>query len=87
MIVIKLVLVDTREESPTRGRVNEFFLGRLNPTLVQIPSLVYHGWKCISQEPSVVVNVPTEPYRYDDPDEYRLEPHGSLPYDWTRQDG
>ena len=85
--MIKLVLVDTREGSPTRGRINEFFLGNLNPTLVQIPSLVYHGWKCISQEPSVVVNVPTEPYRYDDPDEYRLEPHGKLPYDWTRQDG
>ena len=29
----------------------------------------------------------TEPYRYDAPDEYRLEPHGTLPCDWTRQDG
>ena len=85
--MIKLVLVDTRDDSPTSGCVNEFFLGTQNPTLVQIPNLVYHGWKCISQEPSVVVNVPTEPYRYDDPDEYRLEPHGTLPYDWTRNDG
>jgi dTDP-4-dehydrorhamnose 3,5-epimerase len=58
-----------------------------NPMLVQIPNLVYHGWKCISTEPSLVVNVPTEPYRYADPDEYRLEPHGTLPYDWTRKDG
>ena len=85
--MIKLVLVDTREGSPTEGAVNEFFLGLQNPTLVQIPNLVYHGWKCISQELSVVVNVPTEPYRYDDPDEFRLEPHGMLPYDWARQDG
>ena len=85
--MIKLVLVDTREESPTRGRINEFFLGTQNPLLVQIPNLVYHGWKCISLEPSLVVNVPTEPYRYDDPDEYRLEPHGALPYDWARKDG
>ena len=36
---------------------------------------------------TLVVNVPTEPYRYKDPDEYRLEPHGALPYDWTRKDG
>lgn len=85
--MIKLVLVDTREDSPTRGHVNEFFLGTQNPTLVRIPNLVYHGWKCISLEPSLVVNVPTEPYRYDDPDEFRLEPHGTLPYDWNRKDG
>lgn len=85
--MIKLVLVDTREDSPTRGAVNEFFIGTQNPLLVQIPSLVYHGWKCISNEMSLVVNVPTEPYHYKNPDEYRLEPHGTLPYDWTRKDG
>lgn len=85
--MIKLVLVDTREDSPTRGRIDEFYIGTRNPTLVRIPNLVYHGWKCIGREPSLVVNVPSEPYRYDDPDEYRLEPHGTLPYDWTRKDG
>lgn len=85
--MVKLVLIDTREGSPTNGAVNEFFLGTHNPTLVQVPNLVYHGWKCISLEPSLVVNLTTEPYRYDDPDEYRLDPHGTLPYDWTRKDG
>jgi dTDP-4-dehydrorhamnose 3,5-epimerase len=85
--MVKLVLIDTREGSPTNGAVNEFFLGSQNPTLVQVPNLVYHGWKCISLEPSLVVNVTTEPYQYADPDEYRLEPHGTLPYDWTRKDG
>ena len=85
--MVKLVLIDTREDSPTKGGVNEFFLGTHNPTLVQVPNLVYHGWKCISPEPALVVNVPTEPYRHDDPDEYRLDPHGTLPYDWTRKDG
>jgi dTDP-4-dehydrorhamnose 3,5-epimerase len=85
--MIKLVLVDTREGSPTRGAVNEFFLGTQNPTMVQVPNLVYHGWKCISTDMSLVVNVPTEPYSYVDPDEYRLDPHGTLPYDWTRKDG
>ena len=85
--MVKLVLIDTREDSPTKGAVNEFFLGSQNPTLVQVPNLVYHGWKCISLEPSLVVNVVTEPYQYADPDEYRLDPHGTLPYDWTRKDG
>jgi dTDP-4-dehydrorhamnose 3,5-epimerase len=85
--MIKLVLVDTREGSPTKGAVNEFFLGTEQRVLVQIPALVYHGWKCISTEMSLVLNVPTEPYVYADPDEYRIEPHGTLPYDWTRKDG
>ena len=85
--MIKLVLVDTREDSPTRDLVNEFFLGVHSPLLVQVPRLVYHGWKCISPEPSLVINVPDEPYNHADPDEHRLEPHGTLPYDWARKDG
>jgi dTDP-4-dehydrorhamnose 3,5-epimerase len=85
--MVKLVLVDTREQSPTKGAVNEFFLGTQNPTLVQVPNLVYHGWMCISTEMALVVNVPTEPYHYAEPDEYRLAPHDTLPYDWTRKDG
>jgi dTDP-4-dehydrorhamnose 3,5-epimerase len=85
--MIKLVLVDMRDDSPTRGVVNEFFMGTLNPQLVQVPRLVHHGWKCISPEPSLVVNVPDEPYNRDDPDEHRLAPHGTLDYDWTRKDG
>jgi dTDP-4-dehydrorhamnose 3,5-epimerase len=85
--MVKLVLVDTRDGSPTKGAVNEFFLGTENRLLVQVPSLVYHGWKCIGTELATVLNIPNEPYRYDQPDEYRLEPHGTLPYDWTRKDG
>jgi dTDP-4-dehydrorhamnose 3,5-epimerase len=85
--MVKLVLIDTRPESPTNGAINEFFIGVQNPMIVQVPNLVYHGWKCISAESSVVVNVTTEPYHYSDPDEFRLEPHDTLPYDWTRQDG
>jgi dTDP-4-dehydrorhamnose 3,5-epimerase len=85
--MVKLVLIDTRTGSPTEGAINEFFLGSQNPTLVQVPNLVYHGWKCISPEMAIVINVPTEPYHYQEPDEYRLEPHGTLQYDWTRKDG
>jgi dTDP-4-dehydrorhamnose 3,5-epimerase len=85
--MIKLVLVDTRDGSATKGAVNEFFIGTEQRLLVQIPALVYHGWKCISTEMAMVLNVPSEPYHYSNPDEYRLAPHGTLPYDWTRHDG
>ena len=85
--MVKLVLIDTRSGSPTEGVVNEFFVGSERPLLVQVPQLVYHGWKCIGDTVALVVNAPTEPYDYDDPDEFRLDPHGTLPYDWSRRDG
>ncbi len=86
--MIKLVLYDAREGSPTRGEINEFFIGDWNPQLVQIPPGVYHGFKCISETEAIVINIPTEVYNYAQPDEYRLDPHkGGIPYDWARKDG
>ncbi len=86
--MLKLVLYDGREGSPTRGEIGQFTIGVHNPLLVQVPAGVYHGWMCISQEEAVVVNVPTEMYDYQNPDEQRLPAHGSeIPYDWSRKDG
>ncbi|MCS6816166.1 MAG: dTDP-4-dehydrorhamnose 3,5-epimerase family protein [Blastocatellia bacterium] len=86
--MIKLVLYDAREGSPTQGEINEFFIGDWNPQLVQIPPGVYHGFKCISETEAIVINIPTEVYNYAQPDEYRLDPHkGGIPYDWARKDG
>jgi len=86
--MMKIVLYDARKDSPTNGEVNEFFLGEHNPKLLQIPKLVYHGFKCISQEEAVVINIPTESYNYEAPDEYRLDPHrNEIPYDWRLKEG
>lgn len=84
----KVVLYDPREESPTQGEINEFFMGEHNPILVRIPPLVYHGFKNIGLKEVLLINIPTEPYDYEEPDEYRLDPHTpEIPYDWTRRDG
>ena len=86
--MMKIVLYDDREGSPTRGEVNEFFAGTHRPILLHIPNLVYHGFKCVSTEEAVVVNIPTEPYDYREPDEFRVHPHeNAIPYDWERKDG
>jgi dTDP-4-dehydrorhamnose 3,5-epimerase len=86
--MIKLVVYDPREGSRTQGKINEFFIGTHHPCLVRIPAHCYHGWKCISELESLVISVPTEPYDYKTPDEYRLDPHSStIPYDWERKDG
>ena len=86
--MIKLALYDGREGSPTRGMVNEFFLGVHTPLLVQIPPGVYHGFKGLTEPEAIVINIPTEPYHHARPDEYRLEAHTTeIPYDWNRKDG
>jgi dTDP-4-dehydrorhamnose 3,5-epimerase len=82
--MIKLVLYDGREDSPTRGEVNEFFLGQHNPLLVQIPTHVLHGFKGVGTEEAIVINCPTEPYNRETPDEFRVDPFSpEVPYDWS----
>lgn len=63
-------------------------MGEFKPMLVQIPAGVYHGWMCISDDESIVVNAPTEVYDNKNPDEYRL-PYDSpeIPYDWSVKHG
>ena len=86
--MIKMALCDAREDSKTKGEINEFFIGEHNPLLVVIPPGVYHGWKCISQEESIVISIPTESYNYEEPDEYRLPPDTKeIPYDWILTPG
>ena len=82
--MFKVVLYDDREDSDTRGEVNEFFLGVHNPMLLQIPRLVLHGFKAIGTAEAVMLNLPTAPYRHDSPDGYRVDPHDrKIPYDWS----
>jgi dTDP-4-dehydrorhamnose 3,5-epimerase len=84
----KVVLYDRREGSATHGEVNEFFLGDRNPTLITIPPLVLHGMKGIGAEAAYLVNIPTETYDYEKPDEHRVDPHsGEVPYDWSLREG
>jgi dTDP-4-dehydrorhamnose 3,5-epimerase len=86
--MMKIVLYDARPGSSTHREVNEFFMGEHNPLLLQIPPFVYHGFKCISQDEALVINCPTDVYNYQNPDEFRAEPHDpSIPYDWSRKDG
>jgi dTDP-4-dehydrorhamnose 3,5-epimerase len=86
--MVKLVLYDPREQSSTYKQVDQFYIGLHNPLLVQIPKGIYHGWMCVSLEEAIVVNIPTESYDYETPDEFRLDPHDNdIPYDWKRKDG
>ncbi|KKH95140.1 dTDP-4-dehydrorhamnose 3,5-epimerase [Methanosarcina sp. 1.H.T.1A.1] len=82
---IKLVLYDGRSGSPTKGEVQEIFLGRENYKLVTIPPMVWNGFKGIGTESAIVANCATIPH---DPDEIdRMDPfENDIPYDWDRKD-
>ena len=86
--MIKVVLYDSRKDSPTSGEVNEFFIGIHNPLLIKVPPFVFHGFKGVGTEEALVINIPTEPYNYKKPDEFRVKPNTKdIPYDWSRKDG
>jgi dTDP-4-dehydrorhamnose 3,5-epimerase len=81
--MIKLVLHDGREGSSTEGELMQIFLGEQKPLLAHVPRGVHHGWKCVSDDEAFVINMPTELYNYEQPDEYRLPfDTDEIPYNW-----
>ncbi len=81
--MMKVALYDSREESPTCQTIMELFVGEKNPILITVPPCVYHGFKAIGTETLYFLNIPTLPYNYAEPDEFRLPPDTKeIPYDW-----
>ena len=79
--MIKVGLYDAREGSPTRGEVNEFYLGENSNIVLKIPVGVMHGYKTVGTEPSLLINFPSEVY--DAKDEYRLPwDTDQIPFNW-----
>jgi dTDP-4-dehydrorhamnose 3,5-epimerase len=84
--MIKLVIYDDREGSPTRGELQEIFMGDDNYVLVRIPTGVHNGWKCIGTKAAIVANCATEVH---DPTEMvRVDPFTTeVPYCWEVRHG
>ena len=86
--MMKIVLYDGREDSHTKGKVNELYVGEYNPILVKIPRHVYHGFMCVSESEAYVINIVTKSYNREEPDEYRLPWNtDKIPYKWKRKNG
>jgi len=83
---IKLVVYDDRDGSPTKGDLEEIFLGEANYSLVTVPPFVWNGFKGIGEHAAIVANCATIPH---DPGEIvRLDPFSDkIPYDWAIKHG
>lgn len=83
---IKLALYDDRADSPTKGEVQELFLGPHCYALVHVPPRVWNGFKGIGTTAAIVANCATLPH---DPQEIaRLDPFDNeIPYDWSLKNG
>ena len=72
---IKLVLFDDREQSPTKGMLQEIFLTTENYNLVSVPPGIWNGFKSVENKFSIIANCSDIPHEakemerkpFDDP--------------------
>lgn len=80
---LKVVLYDGREESKSYRQINELYVGSARPTLLMLPTGVWHGLQNLGSTDALIINFPTQAYNYDDPDHYRLPfDTPEIPYVW-----
>lgn len=77
---MKLVLVDTREDSKTKGEINEFEIGEENFCLVTIPRRMLHAFKSLKDE-AFIINCIDHEYDKKNADELRIK---NTYYDWDK---
>lgn len=80
----QVVLHDLRENLPTKGVTNVFYMGETNPLLLVIPKGVAHGYRVLGSSPLIITYFTTESFNLADPDELRLAwDDPSINFDWT----
>lgn len=84
--MVKLVMYDDRDGSPTGGVLQELFVGTDNYVMVRIPPMVWNGVKGLGQSSAMIANCASHPH---EPDEIsRLDPFSDrIPYDWSLRHG
>ncbi|MEO5363162.1 MAG: dTDP-4-dehydrorhamnose 3,5-epimerase family protein [Magnetococcus sp. DMHC-8] len=82
----KLVLYDSRPDSPTRGELMELFIGEQNYCLVQTPPGVTNGYKAYGDKMVILANCATMPH--DRNEILYIDPfNNDIPYDWSLKHG
>ena len=80
----RVVLVDLRHDSPTRGVIQTLVLGENAPLMVAIPPMVGHGYQALDLRDVILNYYVSEPYDPNNPDEGRIawnDPR--IGFDWS----
>jgi dTDP-4-dehydrorhamnose 3,5-epimerase len=86
--LIKVVLYDGREDSPTHGKIMELHVGDPRPTFIVLPAGIWHGLQNIGTTDALLLNLPSRGYDYADPDHWRLPfDTPEIPYSWGVSNG
>jgi dTDP-4-dehydrorhamnose 3,5-epimerase len=68
---IKICAFDDREDSKTKGELDEFIVSGDKPRIVKIPGILWHGFKVLGVKPATLLYGVNRLYDYKDPDEER----------------
>lgn len=84
----EFVFYDDRVDSPTWGRVSKLVISEQDRRIVRVPTHLWHAVHNIGTTDVVIINFPTQPYQYEDPDKYRLPLDTDLiPYRFVNRNG
>lgn len=79
---VKFVLYDSRLESKTKGKIEEFFLSQENYKLITVPPLIWSAIQCVGAETAIVAIFTDLPY--DDKEiERKSIADNFIKYDWS----
>lgn len=82
--LIEVVVYDGREDSPSRGRIESFPLGRPDHyRLLRIPPLVWYGFTAKGEIPGLMANCADLPHSPGESDRIPAD-SPLIPYSWTR---
>ena len=85
---VKVVLYDSRTDSPTFGMVNEIYRSDLSRDLMVIPAFVYHAHQNVGTTDALFVSLPSRPYDHESPDVYRFPiDTDQIPYQFIDRKG
>jgi dTDP-4-dehydrorhamnose 3,5-epimerase len=75
---LRIGLYDARPDSPTSGMLNVLTFSDRNRALIVFPPGVWHGIQNVGEHEAIFLNLPSRPYRYEEPDKFRLPPKNDL---------
>jgi dTDP-4-dehydrorhamnose 3,5-epimerase len=80
---IKIVIYDSRKESPSFGCIQTIVLGQENYSLLQLPPNIWYAFKAISVTHAIIANCINEPHLPAESETIPLITE-SIPFDWSK---